>query len=159
MEIAVEAVAVGGKRENWITISLKDNGGIDLQLTRGKNPIIQTNFRLVSAEFGSGRAQIEIKVFIKVIVQESRLGGVLGSSKLVGAEAEADFRVSMTGSRLEIENARLVWESGKTLPGKDAERVFRSVASVPVPDEMKEGVDEQALLLLGLLNDIEIKIT
>lgn len=163
MEIAAEVKSVRGKQEDWVDLSPpKDGaGGINLQLKKGKSPVIRIDFRFISAEFKDDQALVVVRALVKVVAQDG--GGVVGrmlgkDSAIVAAEAEVDFNVFMTGSRLDIENAELGWESAKRLPDKDSEQVLKAVAATPIPEEMKKGLAPGVVALVGLLGNVSIKI-
>ncbi len=169
MEISVAAVSVAGKRENWLEIraekSDSDKPDIKLGLKKHRNPAIKSKFEFTKGEFGEDAARLWFGFEVSVEVDEDKglKGKLLGKQvqKTTAGKLSIDFVSLFRGTKLEIENIRLIWEASmlaKTIPKKDLERLYAIATSTKLPENLTKGVDSQVLLLFELLRGSKISI-
>lgn len=177
MHIAVEPSSLRGKKESWLEVSREDGEGdkpdIRLILKKKGEASIKSSFEFTSGKFGkvnvgsqeSDAVRLDARLRIEVIVvpDPGMLGKAVGRKPepISAAELEADFAVMLVGSKLEIENVRIAWDSreiNRTIPKKDFETVYGMVVSARFPEQLAKEIDPQLLNLLELLKGSRISL-
>ncbi len=174
MQIVVQPLSVSGKKESWISIARdeKDEKNIKLELSKHKNPTVKSELEFIPGKekFGklpAGRdaAQFEGTLWVAVVAEEDvgRIRKMLNRSPpiLTAAKFELGFKLTLIGTKLEIENIRITWDAGtlvKTIPRKELEQVYSTVFCAKIPENLTKDVDKQALLLFELLRGSTISI-